>query len=343
MAEAVASPRPRPRHLLLVAPRTALAPLAELLHAWREAGVQVHVDTFERAPPADLPAAVAASQTLLDAVLLVASARRAPSTVLASPFAFRRDGRRVPLAWLPARNAASLSRFAATAARVHRRAGDRPALALALLGQWLPRYLHVSDRMRQISAENGVRTFRWTGDAITRSSLVAAMGCGLGLGLYVGHGRAMGWVGYHGVRAHHFENPVEFETLTAFGAEAEAEAEAVHTQAREPMGAILSLCCRTASRRRVSLSYAEALPLLGVAAASFGAIGDTLHSDNTRWAVGVCRALAQGASTVGELLVAAAPASPSALAGYRLIGDPLASLVCSPRSLRQAADVRTHA
>lgn len=308
----------KPRHLLLVAPRTALAPLAELLHAWRDAGVHVHIDTFERTPPSDLPATVAASGPLLDAALLVASARRAPSTVLASPFAFRRDGCRVPVAWLPARNAASLSRFAATAARVHRRAGNRQALAL--LGQWLPRYLHVSDRMRQMSDENGVRAFRWTGDAITRDTLVAALGCGLGLGLYVGHGRAMGWVGYHGVRAHHFETPP-----------------------REPMGAILSLCCRTASRRRVGLSYAEALPLLGVAAASFGAVGDTLHSDNTRWAVGVCKALAQGASTVGELLVAAAPVSPSALASYRLIGDPLASLVCSPRSLRHAADVRTHA
>lgn len=330
-------PRPRPRHLLLVAPRTALAPLSELLHAWREAGVQVHVDTFERTPPDDLPAAVAASQTLLDAVLLVASARRAPATVLASPFAIRRDGRRVPLAWLPARNATSLSRFAATAARVHRRAGSMPALAL--LGQWLPRYLHVSDRMRQISAENGVRTFRWTGDAITRDSLVSAMGCGLGLGLYVGHGRAMGWVGYHGVRAHHFEDAAEIDTTAVLG----ADGQALHMPAREPMGAVLSLCCRTASRRRVSLSYAEALPLLGVAAASFGAIGDTLHSDNTRWAVGVCKALAEGASTVGELLVAAAPASPSALAGYRLIGDPLASLVCSSRSLRQAESVPTHA
>jgi len=91
------------------------------------------------------------------------------------------------------------------------------------------------------------------------------------------------------------------------------------------------------------MSYAESLPLLGVAAASFGAVGDTLHSDNTRWAVGVCSALAAGASTVGDLLVRAAPASPGALESYRLIGDPLAPLGTDERSLRRAQRVRTYA
>ena len=138
----------------------------------------------------------------------------------------------------------------------------------------------------------------------------------------------MGWVGYHGVRAHHFH---------------EQEPGSSRRSTREPMGAILSLCCRTASRKRVGLSYAESLPLMGVAAASFGAVGDTLHSDNTRWAVGVCSALAAGASTVGDLLVRAAPASPTALQSYRLIGDPLAPLGTNERSLRRAQRVRTYA
>jgi hypothetical protein len=180
--------------------------------------------------------------------------------------------------------------------------------------------------MRSITGDGGVRAFRWTGDAITRESMVTAVGCGLGLGLYVGHGRPKGWVGYHGVRAHHF-----------------LESDEARGSRHDPMGAILSLCCRTASRKRVGLSYAESLPLMGVAAASFGAVKETFHSDNTRWAVGVCTALTEGARTVGELLVRAAPSSPAALSSYRLIGDPFAPLGSDDRSLRRARRVRTYA
>ena len=108
------------------------------------------------------------------------------------------------------------------------------------------------------------------------------------------------------------------------------------------MGAILSVCCRTASRKRVGLSYAESLPLMGVTAASFGAVCETLYTDNTRWAVGICDALAAGASTVGEVLVRAAPTSASALRSYRLIGDPLAPIGSNERSLHRARDVRTY-
>jgi hypothetical protein len=313
-----------PRHLLLCATRNAAAALSELVEAWRSASVQVELEHFTGATP-DVAALVAEHDTL-DAALLVSSARRAPGTVLPAPFARRTDGTRVPIAWLPFRDTPSLHRFATTAARVQRRAGDRRALAL--LGQWLPNYLRVADRMHYLARDGGVRAFRWTGDAITRESMIDALGCGLGLGLYVGHGRPMGWVGYHGVRAHHFH---------------EQQPDRLRRSTREPMGAILSLCCRTASRKRVGLSYAESLPLLGVAAASFGAVGDTLYSDNTRWAVGVCTALADGASTVGDLLVRAAPASPTALGSYRLIGDPLAPLGTDERSLRRAQRVRTYA
>ena len=293
------------------------------MEAWASAGIDVEFEPFTSVVP-DV-AALVAEQASLDAALLVSSARRAPGTVLPAPFVTGRDGRRVPVAWLPVRDTESLKRFAATAAKVQRRAGSRRALAL--LGQWLPNYLRVADRMRLLADDGGVRAFRWTGDAITRESMVDAIGCGLGLGLYVGHGRAVGWVGYHGVRAHHFQQPAGRDARRS---------------PREPMGAILSLCCRTASRRRVGMSYAESLPLLGVAAASFGAVDDTLHTDNTRWAVGVCSALADGATSVGDLLVRAAPASPAALSSYRLIGDPLAPLGCDDRSLRRAGRVRTY-
>jgi hypothetical protein len=86
------------------------------------------------------------------------------------------------------------------------------------------------------------------------------------------------------------------------------------------------------------LSYSEALPLLGVVAASFGATSDTLHTDNTRWAVALCDVLSAGASTIGELIVRAAP-SAGAVAPYRLIGDPLAPLAVPRKAVARAAAV----
>lgn len=302
------------RRVLLAAPRARMRDLAELVEAWRNAGVLV-----ERAPfDADVPDlhAVLGARDDVEAALLAGSARRAPATVLRAPFALDRRGRRVPVAWLPVTSPAALRRFAATAARVHRRGGERTAVAV--LGQWHPRYLRVAERVAAL-LERGVSTFRWTGDVMTREGMVEALGSGLGLGVYVGHGRPMGWVGYHGTRSHHFD---------AF--------------AGEPLGALLSLCCRTASRRGVGLSYAEAIPLQGVAAASFGATGDTLHRDNTRWALGLCAALAAGASTAGELVARAAPPSPTAVASYRLFGDPLAPLIPAAGAVERATAVPTY-
>ncbi|MEP6876408.1 MAG: C25 family cysteine peptidase [Burkholderiales bacterium] len=307
--------------VLLRAPRAALPDLAELIGAWEGIGARVRVSGCDGALP-DVAAWVAAGDTL-DAVLLVGAAARAPSTALAAPFATDRSGRRVPVAWLPASSPAALRRFAAAAARAHRRHGRRPAVAL--LGQWHPQYLRVVDRLAALVRDK-MDTFRWSGERIGRDELVQALGSGLGLGLYVGHGRPSGWVGYRGLRSHHFEAPVD----------------ATDEPPPEPMGALLSLCCRTASRRRIGLSYAESLPLRGVAAASFGATGDTLHTDNTRWAVGLCDAMGAGARDVGELITLAAPASPSAVAAYRLIGDPLAPLASTPRAIARARGVATH-
>jgi len=78
-----------------------------------------------------------------------------------------------------------------------------------------------------------------------------------------------------------------------------------------------------------------------VAAASLGATSDTLHTDNTRWAVGLCDALLAGARHIGELVVRGAPASPIACAPYRLIGDPLAPLASEHSAIARAAAVAT--
>jgi Peptidase family C25 len=302
------------RRLLLAAPRGCMYHLQPLVRAWRSVGVHVERLPFDAVLP-DLESRLKARDDL-DAVLLVGPARRAPATVLTAPFVIDRGNRRVPIGWLPATDAMSLRRFAATAARVHRRGGNEPGVAL--LSQWDPQYLHVVDRMESLLRDH-LPTFRWTSDVITREGLVDAMGSGLGLGVYVGHGRPVGWVGYHGMRRHHFDSFVG-----------------------EPMGAVLSLCCRTASRRRTGLSYSEALPLLGVAAASFGATSDTLHTDNTRWAVALCDVLTEGVTTVGELLVRSAPRLCGVVSPYRLIGDPLAPLAAAPTAFLQANAVRVY-
>ena len=194
--------------------------------------------------------------------------------MLKAPFALDRGGRRVPVAWLPVTSPAALRRFAATAARVHRRARQRTTVAL--LGQWHPRYLHLADRIEKL-LDRRVRTFRWTSEVIGRDEVVQALGSGLGLALYVGHGRSVGWVGYRGLRAHHF---------ASFRG--------------EPLGGVVSLCCQTASRRSTELSYAESLPLQGITAASFGAVTETRHTDNTRWAVRICDTLACGRRYAGR-------------------------------------------
>jgi hypothetical protein len=304
------------RQVLLAVPAAHQGDLAELVQAWQDGGTRVSLCAYAGAMPV-LEQLVRQTEGL-DAALLIGPPRRAPATALSAPYVLDRRARRVPMAWLPATSAPALRRFAAAAARTHQRDHDRPPgprTGVALLGQWHRQYLQVVDRMAALIAP-AAATFRWTADVILREDLLLALGSGLGLGVYVGHGRPVGWVGYHGMRRHHFDG-----------------------FAGEPLGALFSLCCRTASRRRTGLSYAESLPLNGVAAASFGAINDTLHTDNTRWAIGLCDALLAGAQTVGELVARAAPGSPAALSAYRLVGDPLAPLGMSHAAMQRAASV----
>ena len=305
-------------HVLLLVPKTHAADLAELVDGWRGAGARVTAQSYV----AGLPTvqSLVLQDGSLTAALLVGPPARAPSTVLDAPFVTTRHGRRVPVAWLPATNATGLRRFASCAARTHRRVPrSRACKGVALLGQWQAQYLQVVERMAILMAPQA-EGFRWTADVLLREDMVRALGSGLGLGIYVGHGRPVGWVGYHGLRSQHFDH---FDG--------------------EPLGALVSLCCRTASRRRVGLSYAESLPLRGIAAASLGAVGDTLHTDNTRWALGLCDALRAGAQTIGELVVQGAPLSPKAVSSYRLLGDPLAPLGAADHALLRARAVHRHA
>ena len=91
----------------------------------------------------------------------------------------------------------------------------------------------LADRMEVRLGESGaaLETLRWTAETVTRAHLVRGFRYGVGVAVYFGHGRPEGWAGYHGLRARHL-----------------AEA------GGEPLGAVLSVTCLTASRWRTGLA-----------------------------------------------------------------------------------------
>jgi hypothetical protein len=232
---------------------------------------------------------------------------------LPGPFVSDPDGHRVPVGWLPA-IARGLATFAVAAARVARRSSEQPG-PLALLGQWDRRYLHLATRMeRRLSGRgDGFDALRWTAERITRDDLVRGLRFGLGLAVYFGHGRPTGWAGYHGLRAHHLtERP------------------------GEPVGAVLSVTCLTASRWNTGLAFSESIVLGGAASSAVGAVATVEHVENVRWMLGLARALRSGETLLGPALLRAAPTDACDCEPYRIVGDPLAQLVGVPTAERRA-------
>jgi hypothetical protein len=304
---------PEPRTALgavaVVAPPAAVAALAPLLAAYQRGGRRVQVVAW--AQEVDLTRVAGGA----DGVLVVAPRRRSPRTVAPGPTVIDHTGRPVPLGVLPDAGPGPLARFASAAAAVHDRAaaGGAPC-SVAVLAQRSGRYRDLAGRILRLLGEAapGTARFEWTADELVRDDLVEGLGCGLGLAVYVGHGRPIGWVGYRGVRAGHLD------------------------ELAQPVGAVLSLACLTASRKRTGLSFAEALPLQGAAAASLAAVGPTRHVENARWALRLVRAIAGGCPTIGDLVVAAEPET-ALVRGYRIVGDPLAPLADAPGSAGAAA------
>ncbi|MFT3948721.1 MAG: C25 family cysteine peptidase [Agriterribacter sp.] len=247
-----------------------------------------------------------------DAVLVAGKKLYAPSTVLPGPFLCAHK-KKVPAAWLPLQKETDVFPFIQTLKKVHRRKKALPGMAL--LAQWHPQYLRLTQRMTDL-LEDKIPVFKWTGDIITREDVVHALGSGLGIGIYFGHGRPVGWVGYYGMRSHHFEG------FTG-----------------NPLGCMLSLCCKTASRKRTGLSYAESLPLMGVSAAAFGAVRETRHTDNMKWAIRICTAINEGVDNLGDLLIHAEPPNIEAVEHYRIIGDPFAPLYSDAGGIKKAKAV----
>ncbi|HED33314.1 MAG TPA: hypothetical protein ENJ08_03730, partial [Gammaproteobacteria bacterium] len=263
--------------ILVAAPEGALDAIAPLLDAYRQRFSLTTHDTGSSLPDKKELAVLGEHQ---DALLLIGNRKYAPRTVLYGPFIKRADGGLIPAAWLPYTSDEALNCFATNAAQVHER--QQPANnTVALLGQWNKKYLNLAARIEALlrEAASDHHTFRWTSDYLIREDMIDGLNTGLAMAIYVGHGRPVGWVGYRGTRAHHFsDNP------------------------GKPVGALFSLCCETASRRRNGLSFSESIPLMGKAAGAFGAIDKSLHMDNVRWATGICHGIKLGQTRIGELL-----------------------------------------
>jgi hypothetical protein len=290
------------RRVTLVASRDRVAALGPLLDTWADEGT-VRIE----AGPAQPDLSELAEDS--DAVLVIGDRNRAPRTVLPGTVLRSASGRIVPAGWLPDTGPESLRRFATCAAAVHARArGSRRTLAV--LSQRHSRFGALADKVVRLVEEerSDVMVCRWTAYDVHRDDLAVRLSRGPALGVYLGHGRPIGWVGYAGLRARHIGQQVDPAWL--------------------PAGAVLSLTCKTASRRNTGLSFAESIPLNGVAAATLGAVGPTLHTDNARWAVRIVRILPR-VETVGELIAEVAAADPAADT-FRLVGDPTAPLLDAP-------------
>lgn len=252
-------------------------------------------------------------------VLFIGDRRRSPRHGLPGIFARDPSGRRVPIGWLP-EVPERIEAFADAAARVvHRRGEGRVGGPLALLGQWDERVLRlISDLEHRLGSGGGDwELFRWSSERITRLEMLKALGTGPAAALYFGHGRPVGWAGYHGVRAEHLE-----------------------ATAGAPLGAVLSITCHTANRWRVGLSFAEELVLRGVAAAAVGATSRTVHLENGLLMVKLTGALRESnPGTLADLLLAADLTETEATQTYRIIGDPLAPLVADPLAAERARAV----
>ncbi|MBI5917021.1 MAG: hypothetical protein HY842_16745 [Bacteroidetes bacterium] len=303
--------------MLIAAPKDSAGAFGALLEAYRENQVGVDFFTYGEHLPSETELAEAASG--MDAVLFIVPGNRAPRTVVSGPFLLLKNGRKIPLGVLPAKNKESLGKFAAAAAHAQLRRKDSPSVAL--LSQRHPHYTRVSNRIETIlqTSDATYPVFKWTSDIVLREDMLAGINGGLGLALYLGHGRPIGWVGYYGMRAHHFD-----EYLS------------------HPLGGLISLCCHTASRRRTGLSFSESIVLKGAAASALGAVTSTQYADNTRWAVQLVDTLLTGVTTIGELIVKGLPMKPAAVNPYRLIGDPLAPIHAPAEGIELAKTINIY-
>ena len=154
----------------------------------------------------------------------------------------------------------------------------------------------------------------WPARVITGRDLPAALGIGLGACVYFGHGHCGGWDGYWGIDAATLAQAMD-----------------------EPAGAVFSLTCLAAKRPDAGFSFCEELVLSGYCAAAWGSAGRTSHRRNRRVGLELCRAMRSQSTIAG--VIRNSQSSWLSMAGYRLIGDPLATLAGAPAASRRAAEI----
>lgn len=295
------------KRISIILPEKFRQDISALYKAYTQAGVDVISCLYNSIPPDSQE--IQKMTENADAALLIYESKRSPSNVFSSPFVYRVSGEMIPLGIFPVKTREHIECFANTVKTVHNRSSSQSALVL--LSQRHPRYRNVANRMEVVlSRIRKTEAFRWTGERVYKKDMLAGLKAGPGCVVYLGHGRPVGWAGYCGTRMHDFT-----------------------PETSSPMGCVYSLCCDTASRRRVSLSFSEALVQKGLSASSFGAVCKSLHLDNTRWAIRMCREIATVKSS-GELLVRCAPVSKNSAQPYRLIGDPLAPLYSTAEAIK---------
>lgn len=237
-----------------------------------------------------------------DAVIAFAPSSRSPHTLVEAPFIKRESGKMIPVSIVPHASKKSIEQFVDTACAIHNR--KKTNVNVSLLCQRLPRYLGVTQKINtHLKKDKKIKCNNWQGDIIYTEDALFGLNAGGALSMYMGHGRSKGWVGYRGV---------QLNELKLF--------------ANKPNAAILSLCCETASRSNVHLSFSEELIMNGISAFSLGATRKTLFSDNARWAIAISNELLKRHITIGELLTHAIPVNSKAYSKYRLFGDPTVPL-----------------
>lgn len=303
-----------PKSLLFLAPSTVdKFFVQDLANAYSAGGIRVQHELYAESVPNH--ADIAGLAELVDAVLYLFPGNRSPRTVINYPFVETIDGRRVMVGLLPDRG--SPTPFLEAVANTHHRHNE--VLSLALLSQRYPRFLKVADRITKIAEQKEMALFNWTSEVVLREDMVEGLASGLGLAMYLGHGRPSGWVGYYGMRAHHFVK-----------------------NAAHSLGCLLSLCCETCSRKKTGLSFSERVVLNGSAASAIGAVNATLHSNNTRWAVRIMETIQSDIQDVSTLFLKSCPMNKGAYEDLRLIGDPLAPIKSTVQGINLSNQIAIH-
>ncbi|HOY31666.1 MAG TPA: C25 family cysteine peptidase [Bacteroidales bacterium] len=305
------------KRLLIVLPENLRQHFSPLVDAWSSQNITP--DFFEyrdkKLPAEGQITTLAAGY---DAVMLAGNFRFAPRNIVSKPFMLTNE-KKIPVSWLPVKNTDTLNKFINTAALVQNR--KKFKIALGLLAQRNRQYLQVADKMENEFRDlhKDITYFRWTSELVFPEDMMSGINCGMGAVIYLGHGRPVGWAGYYGIRMKHF-----------------------HDFFNEPAGCFLSLCCHTANRRNVALSFSENLVTEGIAASAFGSVNASFFTDNTRWAFNICNSLKKGIDTIGELITDAAPMNKSAISSYRLIGDPFAPIYATASSVKTAKKIKIY-